>query len=121
MTVEVTNVSMSSTEMEKVAALVALILKNGGQTIRIDETTTPTAIPDVGQVYTKADNLPYFQDGAGTEKEIAIAKDTQLDLTEVSAPATAVDSVATLYTKSDNVLYFRDGAGTISTVDITGV
>lgn len=39
--------------------------------VTIKETTTPTADADYGKVYTKADNKMYFQDGAGTEHEIA--------------------------------------------------
>jgi len=35
------------------------------------ETTTPTAITNYGRLYTKTDNKIYFQDGAGTEHEIA--------------------------------------------------
>jgi hypothetical protein len=37
----------------------------------IKETTTPTANADYGKVYTKSDNKLYFQDGAGTEHEVA--------------------------------------------------
>jgi hypothetical protein len=37
------------------------------------ETTTPTADADFGKIYCKADNKLYFQDGAGTEHEIAFA------------------------------------------------
>lgn len=32
---------------------------------------TPTATTNYGKVYTKSDNKLYFQDGAGTEHEIA--------------------------------------------------
>jgi len=39
--------------------------------IAISEITTPTADTDWGKVYTKSDNKLYFQDGAGTEHEIA--------------------------------------------------
>ena len=39
----------------------------------LTETTTPTATADVGKIYTKTDNKLYFQDGAGTEHEIAFA------------------------------------------------
>ena len=39
----------------------------------LTETTTPTATADVGKVYTKSDNKLYFQDGGGTEHEIAFA------------------------------------------------
>jgi len=46
-----------------------ITLQNG--TMCIAETTTPTADADFGKVYTKADNKLYFQDGAGTEHEIA--------------------------------------------------
>ena len=43
-------------------------------TKKMRETTTPTAIPGVGQFYTKSDNKPYFQDGAGNE--VAMAQGT---------------------------------------------
>ena len=39
--------------------------------VAMSETTTPTATADVGKIYTKSDNKLYFQDGAGTEHEIA--------------------------------------------------
>lgn len=39
--------------------------------LRVKERTTPTAVPDYGVFYTKADNKAYFQDGAGVEHEIA--------------------------------------------------
>jgi hypothetical protein len=39
--------------------------------IKLVEVSTPTAIPNIGQVYTKTDNKLYFQDGAGVEHEIA--------------------------------------------------
>jgi hypothetical protein len=37
------------------------------------ETSTPTADADHGKLYTKNDNKLYFQDGAGTEHEVAYA------------------------------------------------
>lgn len=42
-----------------------------GGVLCIKETTTPTANADYGKVYTKSDNKLYFQDGAGTEHEVA--------------------------------------------------
>jgi len=39
--------------------------------LSLKETTTPTAATDYGRIYTKSDNKLYFQDGAGTEHEIA--------------------------------------------------
>ena len=39
--------------------------------ITIKETSTPSAEADFGKIYTKSDNKLYFQDGAGTEHEIA--------------------------------------------------
>lgn len=39
--------------------------------ITLKETTTPTADTNYGKIYTKTDNKLYFQDGAGTEHEIA--------------------------------------------------
>ena len=44
-----------------------------GGALCIKEITTPTADTDYGKVYTKDDNKLYFQDGAGTEHEIAFA------------------------------------------------
>lgn len=53
-------------------------LTNGGDlqllgdgTISMVETTTPTADANHGKLYTKNDNKLYFQDGAGTEHEVA--------------------------------------------------
>jgi len=48
-----------------------LTLGNGE--LCIAETTTPTADANFGKVYCKSDNKLYFQDGAGTEHEIAFA------------------------------------------------
>jgi len=41
--------------------------------LTLKETTTPTADADYGKIYTKNDNKLYFQDGAGTEHEVAYA------------------------------------------------
>lgn len=41
-------------------------------TIGMLETITPTAVTNYAQVYTKADNKLYFQDGAGVEHELAV-------------------------------------------------
>ena len=43
----------------------------GSGVMALKETTTPTADTNYGKVYTKTDNKIYFQDGAGTEHEIA--------------------------------------------------
>ena len=43
-------------------------IEGGGYQMK--ETTTPTATADYGQVYTKTDNLLYFQDGAGVERKV---------------------------------------------------
>lgn len=40
-------------------------------TVTLSETTTPSADTNFGKIYTKSDNKLYFQDGAGTEHEIA--------------------------------------------------
>ena len=45
--------------------------ENSGAILYLKETTTPTAITNFGAIYTKNDNKIYFQDGAGTEHEIA--------------------------------------------------
>jgi hypothetical protein len=43
----------------------------GGGELCMAETTTPTADANFGKIYCKSDNKLYFQDGAGTEHEIA--------------------------------------------------
>lgn len=43
----------------------------GDGVLGLKETTTPTADTNYGKVYTKNDNKLYFQDGAGSEHEIA--------------------------------------------------
>jgi hypothetical protein len=37
----------------------------------LKESTTPSAVTNYGKIYTKSDNKVYFQDGSGTEHEIA--------------------------------------------------
>ena len=49
--------------------MTGLSIEAGSLTIK--ETTTPTADADYGKIYTKADNLLYFQDGAGVEHPMA--------------------------------------------------
>ncbi len=44
----------------------------------LKETTTPTADINHGKVYTKTDNILYFQDGAGAEHDIAIGSELNL-------------------------------------------
>lgn len=43
----------------------------GDGVLGMSETTTPTADTNYGKVYCKSDNKLYFQDGAGTEHEVA--------------------------------------------------
>ena len=51
--------------------MVGLSIEDGCITLK--ERATPTADADYGKVYTKTDNKLYFQDGAGTEHELAFA------------------------------------------------
>ena len=44
-----------------------------GGALALKERATPTADANYGKVYTKTDNKLYFQDGAGTEHELAFA------------------------------------------------
>jgi len=43
--------------------------------LTLHETTEPTDVANYGKIYTKSDNLVYFQDGAGTEHRIAYFSD----------------------------------------------
>jgi len=47
------------------------VLKLESGILQVKETTTPTPVTDYGKLYTKADNNLYFQDGAGTEHQVA--------------------------------------------------
>jgi hypothetical protein len=47
-----------------------IVLRKNGVLAMI-ETTTPTADTNFGKIYTKSDNKLYFQDGAGSEHEVA--------------------------------------------------
>jgi hypothetical protein len=50
------------------------------------ETSTPTPVAGYGKYYTKNDNIPYFQDGGGTEKILLVTAD--VDDTPVDAATT---------------------------------
>lgn len=45
------------------------------ETVTLKEITTPTPLADYGKVYTKADNVLYFQCGAGVEHAITVIGD----------------------------------------------
>jgi len=47
------------------------LLRLRDHTVTMKEGSTPTAVTDYGSIYTKSDNKLYFQDGAGTEHEVA--------------------------------------------------
>jgi cytoskeletal protein CcmA (bactofilin family) len=63
--------SDASVAMSGTLAVSGTTTLHGG--LALLETTTPTALADHGKIYTKADNKLYFQDGGGTEHEIAFA------------------------------------------------
>ena len=52
-----------------------------GSSVKLKETTTPTVVSGYGQIYTKSDNEPYFQDGAGNEHVLQTAS-SALDITK---------------------------------------
>jgi hypothetical protein len=101
----------------------------------LTETTTPTATADVGKVYTKSDNKLYFQDGAGTEHEVAFSFESNVTgISNVNYTALATDYIihyATLTTSGKTVtiptalctegrvLIIKDGAGTAAMYNIT--
>lgn len=70
------------------------VLYDGDGAIRLPETTTPTPEDSVGKVYTKSDNRPYFQDGAGVEHEIVEVdvEHGEMYLDGNSTPTTITDS-----------------------------
>ena len=61
----------------------------GDGVLMLKETTTPTADTNYGKIYTKNDNLPYFQDGAGVEHFFYISGN---DLTITDAKNIVLDT-----------------------------
>ena len=63
--------TLGTTHAGVAAATLATIKESGVSqlegAVHIKETATPTAVTNYGAFYPKADNLPYFQDGAGVE------------------------------------------------------
>lgn len=53
------------------ASWLVVEIQNG--VLVLPETTTPTAVDSEGRIYTKSDNMLYFQDGAGEEKVVQTA------------------------------------------------
>lgn len=85
------------------------ITLHGGPLI-MKETTTPAAAAGFGKIYTKADNIPYFQDGAGNEHAITTVL-THIHYAEMyiynNGGAMTIDEVSTWhgtlgYTEGDN-------------------
>jgi len=60
----------------------------------LKETTTPTAITDVGQIYTKSNNRFYFQDGAGVEHELVEAGNSFGDMDITGGAAYTINTTA---------------------------
>ena len=69
--VRVTNLGNVGIGTASPSANADLTLEGGA--LALKEIATPTADANYGKVYTKTDNKLYFQDGAGTEHEIAYA------------------------------------------------
>ena len=55
--------------------------------LTLKETTTPTADANYGKLYTKTDNLAYFQDGAGTEHTIAFTDSPSFTTPNIGTPS----------------------------------
>ena len=55
----------------------------------LGETTTPTPIADTGAIYTKSDNLPFFQSGNGVEHGLALL-DSPIFTGDPTAPTPVV-------------------------------
>lgn len=65
--------NLSATKEFKVYTNGVALFRAKDHTLLLKEGTTPTANADYGAIYTKNDNKLYFQDGAGTEHEVAFA------------------------------------------------
>ena len=92
----------------------------------MNEITTPTPVPNVGKIYTKADNRLFFQDGAGVEHIVDL--DTASLVTSVFGRAGAVVAVSGDYNisqitglnKSNNAIGWNMFGGTIArNLDVT--
>ena len=72
----------------------------GDGVLGLKETSTPTADANYGKLYTKNDNIIYFQDGAGVEHSLAYNSGETYTTSNVStdraidADSTTVDEIA---------------------------
>jgi hypothetical protein len=82
-------------------------IEGGG--LQMKETATPAATADYGQIYTKTDNLLYFQDGAGTEQKV----------TEEILCISCSDETTNLTTGNAKVTFHMPFAMTLTTVKAT--
>lgn len=63
----------SALEVADGGTVIGNIISGGGGAggvLHLKETTTPTAVPDFGAIYTKNDNHLYWQSGAGVEYDL---------------------------------------------------
>ena len=66
-----------ATSLRGAVAISGFVTNTGGLSVEVltlPETTTPTAVPGSGKVYTKDDNKVYFQTGAGAEQELTMSE-----------------------------------------------
>lgn len=89
-------------------------------TLNLAETTTPQAAPGVGKVYTKADNLLYFQDGGGDENVLGESSYGEFKVVDNANPTT-INAAGEWHALQNDVIVgalkgFTYTAGTTNTI-----
>jgi len=87
------------------ANMAGLSIEDGLLTLK--ETTAPTADANYGKIYTKTDNMLYFQDGAGAEHSVNIsgASYVAIGFVDSSETLTMTQNVYAKVTNATNNLY----------------
>ena len=112
--------------MKNIDKLFCILLRTSNaakaKLLELDEITTPTPTANIGKVYTKSDNRLYFQDGAGSEHELACCRYYAEAYKYNAADKTIIDTADTFHSLQNLVeglsLGFTWVAGTRNT-DIT--
>jgi len=86
-------------------------LKDPDGALFLPEITTPTPVVNFGKLYTKTNDKLYFQDGAGSEKEVSLAD------TEHGSMFANGNATATTITDANKVVAIEAGSST----DLSGV
>ena len=68
----------------------------------VEVSGTPTAVAGSARFYTKSDNLPYFQDGAGVERSLLVTSMDQGQVYDHAQTVLTIDTASTWHAEGGN-------------------